>query len=240
MVNNGVEVYEYDKLVTLDEETVREQMEKHGTIVPYVTDLVLNSLEKSKTIKIVFKHEESIGYEYMNSGDLNIAIDGAIAESGETILEDEPSEEQLASVDENIPIVKLEDLDLKTSTDVYLVDSDYIDYIDMVEEEDLNINTHIKLHPYETLDYFNTDSEIVEQEEQESLEEDDNAESYSCYVCVFGNARMSNDLKYLQDNIKTDRIALSSMAHIFSNSFISPDLSFETTDMLTAIGRNAY
>lgn len=223
------------KDIVLNEEVVREQMEKYDTVMPYVTDELIKAYNDRKKVRIIFKSDKAIGYEYMSEGMENSLIDETYSEelNPEEVAEnagvtegvekdsdskvgisndfiDEGGSESTVDEKSSTELTSYEDLDFNTKEDVYLSPDDYCTYADYVEENDLDYNGHIKIG-------------------EEAVSDEGNEEEYTgskSWVCVFGNQKLMDDISWIINKLDSSNISYQLMYYLYQCSSASYDLSW--------------
>lgn len=232
------------KEVVLDEDIVRQQMDKYKTVIPYVTDELIKAYNDKKKVKIIFTSDKYIGYEYMSDGMKNNLIDenysansnpeeiaesategednldkneGTVGTNNDFIQSDESKgygETEDGEV-ENQKLTPYKDLDFNTKEDVYLSPDDYCTYASYVEDNDLNYNSHIKIgEPPEV--------EVTEEEYYDS----------QSWVCVFGNQKLMDDISWIVNKLESSNISYQLMYYLYQCSSTSYDLGWGMENLI--------
>ena len=214
---------EYEELV-LDDKLVKEKLEKYGTVIPYMSDKLIEAYNDEQPIKIVLKSDEYLGYDYLSDSQKNTLIDENYNESltegdqavpqVENSSEDKYSHEEVTEVPEQT-FTPIEGLDYNTKTDVVLSPEDYSTYCTIVEENDLNYNSHIKLG----------EDKVSEEDEEQYYDS-------KSWVCVFGNKLLFDDITYMSSNLQTSNISYQLMYYLYQISSCSYDLSIGMEDII--------
>lgn len=214
---------EYKEIVLTDE-LVDEKLSEHGSIIPYVTDLLIDAYNDKEPIKVVLNSEKYLGYKYLSEGEQNSIIDEtynesltsgdeSIPEVGNSAEDSFNSIEYESEKNEQVQFTAIEDLDFNTEVDVILSPEDYIEYSSIVEEKDLNYNPHILL------------GEIQNKEIEEIVDS-------RSWVCLFGNNRLFRDISYISNNLSSSDISYQLMYYLYQNSISSYDLSIGIEEII--------
>lgn len=214
---------EYEELV-LDDKLVKEKLDKYGTVIPYISDKLIEAYNDEQPLRIVLRSDEYLGYDYMSDGQKNTLIDENYNESlteGDQAMpqvgnssEDKYSDDEATEAPEQT-FTPLEGLDYNTKTDVVLSPEDYSTYCTIVEENDLNYNSHIKLG-----------------EDKVSGEDEEQYYDSKSWVCVFGNKLLFDDITYISNNLQTSNISYQLMYYLYQISSCSYDLSIGMEDLI--------
>lgn len=209
----------YNELV-LTEEKVKECLEKHGTVIPYVADELIEAYNESEPIKIVFSSDECLGYDFLPEGKRDALMDSNYSGDlyGEDVANNETQGSEVTEIGsglesglddsddkENINVVPLSELDLNTKEIQYLTPEDYSEYTAIVEENDLNYNPNI----------------LVAQGQMYEGEMELESKSW---VCLLGNPRLFADISAITKGVKSANISYQLMYYLYQCDTTSIDL----------------
>ena len=204
---NLCEIREYQD-VELSVDVLSEEMEKYGTVIPYLTDELIKNYKKEKNVRYVLRGDSYFGYQYMSDSEKSQIMDEALKE-GNAVSETKYKQE----------ITKLSDLDVNTEKEVYLTPEEYIEYADSVDLENDILNPNIQ--PAEEI----TDNSIEEV-------------GIPSWVCLFCEPTRYSDLNYVIKELNTTEIGYQEMFNVYNYGVASEDLTFGFEELIAKFTRN--
>lgn len=200
-------VREY-KDVELSTDVLNEEMQKYGTVIPYLTDELIKNYKKEKNVRYVLRGDSFIGYDYMSDSEKSKILDEALKE-GKGVSETKYKQE----------VTKLSDLDVNTKKEVYLTPEEYIEYADSVDLEKDILNPNIQ--PAE---------EIIDGSVEEV--------AIPSWVCLFCEPTRYSDLNYTLKGLNTTEIGYQEMLNVYSYGAASDDLTFGFEELIAKFTNN--
>lgn len=199
---NQCEVREYTD-IELSTDIISEEIEKYGTIIPYLADELIKNYKNEKNVRYVLRGDSYVGYEYMGDSEKSKIMDDALKQ-GNGVSETKYKQE----------ITKLNDLDKNTKKEVYLTPEEYIEYTDSVDLENDVLNPNI--HPAK---------EIVENNIKEIVT--------PSWVCMFCEPTRYSDLNYVIKELKTTEVGYQEMLNVYNYRVASEDLIFGFEELIS-------